>query len=125
MSSALQQLILDVGNLDHSIRFYAELLGLELRNESKVEGVRVASLKAGAAALLLVHRPEMSSFDRSGGLVLNFDVVDLRETLKNLATNSVVVLRGLEVSPRGEASVLVADPDGYAVLLSETQKTVH
>lgn len=125
MSSALQQLILDVSNLDHSIHFYADLLKLELRSESNVDGVRVANFRAGAANMLLVQRPGLGAFDRTGGVVLNFDVSSLSDMLTRISRFGVGVLRDVEISSKGESSVLVSDPDGYAVLLSETARLIH
>lgn len=122
MPSAFSQLILDVTNLDRSLRFYVGLLQLEKRQESHVDGVRLAALTAGGTRVLLVQRADEEAeqvYDRTGGVVLNFEVRNLGNVLGHLEHHGVKMLRGVERSNSGEASVLVADPDGYAVLLSE------
>ncbi len=128
MSAALHQLILDVNDLGESLRFYVDLLHLFVRDESMVDGVRLVSLRTGGTDVLLVQRtfsygilPEFTG----GGVVLNFDVANLAQLLPELQNLGIGVLRGIESSPNGEASLLVADPDGYAVLLSERPRMLN
>jgi len=128
MPNILSQLILDVRNLDSSLQFYHDLLNLPVRRQDDWDGHRLAYLRTGAIEILLVQQPadeQNPLLDRSGGLVINFHVTDLPTVADNLEKRNVKVLRGLEMAVWGERTFLVADPDGYAVLLSEPVGTVH
>lgn len=122
MPSVFSHLILDVGDMNRSLDFYHGLLNLPVRLEDNYEGVRLVYLQTGRTEILLVQQPKAESspaLDRSGGLVINFHVRNLPRIASDLAHHHVRVLRPLETEPFGERSILVADPDGYAVLLSE------
>jgi lactoylglutathione lyase len=128
MPNVFSQLILDVQDLDVSLRFYSGLLNLPIRRQDDWDGHRLAYLGTGATEILLVQQPmdeQNPLLDRSGGLVINFKVTDLPTVAHNLESERVKVLRGLEMAVWGERTFLVADPDGYAVLLSEPVGTVH
>jgi lactoylglutathione lyase len=128
MANVLSQLILDVKDLDSSLRFYSELLNLPVRRRDDWDGHRLAYLGTGATEILLLQQPlneQNPLLDRSGGLVINFHVTNLPAVAHNLENQNVTVLRGLEMAVWGERTFLVADPDGYAVLLSEPVGTVH
>lgn len=130
MPNVFSQLILDVKDMDRSLKFYSEMLNLRIMREDDWEGHRLAHLETGATEILLLQQPENEQnpmLDRSGGLVINFHVTDLPRVAENLERQNVTVLRGLEMAIWGERTFLVADPDGYAVLLSEPvgTETVH
>lgn len=128
MANVFSQLILDVQNLDTSLKFYSGMLHLPIRRQDDWDGHRLAYLGTGATEILLVQQPENEQnplLDRSGGLVINFHVTDLPAVAENLESQKVKVLRGLEMAVWGERTFLVADPDGYAVLLSEPVGTLH
>lgn len=122
MNSVLAQVILDVRDLDRSLHFYRDLLGLRVVREECDEGDRIARLGTGGTEMLLVQQSDSASgrhSERGGGLILNFRVKDLPAMADALNLNRVVVLRRLDMAVWGERTLLVQDPDGYAVLLSE------
>ena len=122
MNSVLSQLILDVKDLDQSLNFYQGMLGLEVKKREEYEGNRLAYLRSGNTRILLLQQPtneQNPHLDRSGGLVLNFKVRDLPHVAEHLTHEHVTVLRRLDMAVWGERTLLVAHPDGYAVLLSE------
>ncbi len=128
VANVFSNLILDVEDLDRSLAFYSGLLHLQIRRQDTWQGHRLAYLDAGPTEILLVQQPKHEQnpmLDRSGGLVLNFRVQNIHEVAKTLTSKNVHVLRGLEEALWGERTLLVADPDGYAVLLTERAETVH
>jgi lactoylglutathione lyase len=128
MANVFSNLILDVEDLDRSLAFYHNLLELPVRDQQSVDGHKLAYLTTGKTEILLLQQPRDEQnplFDRSGGLVIKFHVKNLPEVARNLRTHSVMVLRELDMANIGERTFLVADPDGYAVLLSEPVETVH
>lgn len=127
--NTFSNLILDVQDMDASLRFYHDLLHLPIRHQESFEGHRLAYLKTGRTELLLVQQPQGEQnplLTRAGGQVMNFKVHDLPALAGDLERHRVKVLRGLEMAVWGERTFLIADPDGYAVLLSEpVAQTVH
>lgn len=124
----LANLILDVKNLDRSLEFYHTLLRLPIRNQEEMDGHRLARLNTGLTELTLVEQPvedQNPLLDRTGGMVINFRVRDLPKVATDLLRNHVNVLRGLEMALWGERTLLITDPDGYAILLSEPVEVMH
>lgn len=129
MGSVFSHLILDVQNLERSLVFYHDLLDLPIVREDEWDGNRLAFLSTGMTEILLLQQPRSDHnphLDRSGGLVINFHVQNLPGVAKMLQERDVRVLRELQTVLWGESTLLVADPDGYAVLLSEaSHHTLH
>ncbi|HZH98173.1 MAG TPA: VOC family protein [Fimbriimonadaceae bacterium] len=124
----LSHLILDVQDIDRSLAFYSGLLHLPVSRQDSLDGHRLAYLHTGATSLLLLQQPKADQnplLDRSGGMVIKFQVQDLPHLAKSLERGRVHVLRGLEIAEQGEKTFLVADPDGYAVLLTEPVGSLH
>ncbi len=128
MASVFSNLILDVEDIDRSLSFYSQLLDLPVRAKQLVDGHKLAYLTTGQTEILLLQQPrheQNPNLDRSGGLVIKFVVRNLPEVAKSLRMQSVTVLRELDMANIGERTFLVADPDGYAVLLSEPVETLN
>jgi lactoylglutathione lyase len=128
MANVFSNLILDVEDLDRSLAFYHQLLELPVRSQQSVDGHRLAYLTTGQTEILLLQQPRHEQnphLDRSGGLVIKFLVRNLPDVARLLRDKAVHVLRELDMAKIGERTFLVADPDGYAVLLSEPVETVH
>ncbi|MFN3728991.1 MAG: VOC family protein [Fimbriimonadaceae bacterium] len=126
--SVLTKLILDVQDLDRSLRFYGELLEIDVVNRNNMEGHRLAWLISGNTELVLLQQPiseQNPALDRRGGMLINFQVKGLPALTQQLMKEGVTVLRDLDMALWGERTFLIADPDGYAVLLSEPVETVH
>jgi len=128
MTNVFSNLILDVEDLERSLAFYHQLLELPVRSQQSVDGHKLAYLTTGQTEILLLQQPRHEQnphLDRSGGLVIKFRVKNLPQVAKALKTKAVTVLRELDMANVGERTFLVADPDGYAVLLSEPVETLH
>jgi lactoylglutathione lyase len=128
MENVFTNLILDVGDLDQSLAFYHGLLHLPIKKSEEFDGHRLAYIITGKTVILLLQQPKDEQnpmLERSGGQVMKFRVQGLQSIAKDLQNHDVKVLRGLEMAVWGERTFLVADPDGYAVLLSEPVTTVH
>ncbi|MBI3722193.1 MAG: VOC family protein [Fimbriimonas ginsengisoli] len=127
MPSVLSNLILDVKDLDRSLAFYHGMLKLPISRRDTWQGHRLAYLGSGGSAeILLLQQPmEDQPTQRSVGLVLKFYVQNLPGMADDLSQKKVPVLQGLDMAPAGERTLLVQDPDGYAVLLSEPVETLN
>jgi lactoylglutathione lyase len=126
--SNFSHMILDVRDLDRSLEFYHGMLDLPIMGQETSDGSRIAYLGTGGTEILLVQQPPETrecSRVRCNGLVIKFRVQNLPQVAHFLEQGHVPVLRDLEMAVWGERTILVADPDGYAVLLSEPVQTVH
>ena len=56
---------------------------------------------------------------------MKFYVNEIRKVASDLQEKRVTVLQALEMPSCGERTFLVADPDGYAVLLAEPVETLN
>lgn len=128
MSSVFANLILDVGDIERSLAFYHDMLRLPIDHQESLEGHRLAYLHAGQTQILLLQQPKSEQnpqLHRSGGLVMKFYVSEIGKVASTLHEKQVTVLQDLEMPEHGERTFLVADPDGYAVLLAEPVETLN
>jgi uncharacterized glyoxalase superfamily protein PhnB len=128
MRSLFAQLILDVHNVENSMNFYTDLLGFTVDELTELDGHRIAHLSANGFEILLLEQPitdQLIPLRRGSGLIMNFRVVGLREVADTFKNKEINILRGLEEEPFGDRTLLIEDPDGKPILLSESVGTVH
>jgi predicted enzyme related to lactoylglutathione lyase len=128
MPGTFSNLILDVQDMERSLDFYHGLLQFPIKQMDDFDGHRLAYINTGRTELLLVQQPrneQNPSLERTGGQVMSFRVSGLQSIAADMERQNVTVLRGLEMAVWGERTFLVADPDGYTVLLTEPVSTVH
>jgi lactoylglutathione lyase len=112
-----------VSDLDQTIQFYAEVLGLEvLERKTSPRGSQLAFLKVPNSDELI----ELTSFPPSGpvrvqeDLVhLAFQVESLDETIVSLNAKGVKVTDGPTQTSSGSRFIFIDAPDGYEVELIE------
>ncbi len=109
--------ILAVKDLDKSIAFYHEVLGLPIKNQRRT-WVDLGQ----TGALLSLHPASLTSDHTSntmeGGIVIGFLVGDVKSAIDELKTKNVKVHRGIVERDAGK-NVIILDPDGYMVSLFE------
>ncbi|MCH8273788.1 MAG: VOC family protein [Armatimonadetes bacterium] len=128
MQRVFANLILDVQSVERSVGFYRDALGFDVRDTDEWDGHHLAYVGTDGFELLLLEQPiedQNPAIQRGGGLVMNFRVSGLSEMADALKRVPVQVLRDLEEPQYGDRTLLIADPDGYAILLSEPVGTVH
>jgi len=123
---SLDHLVLRVRDLDASLRFYRDLLGLTAENEAEYrQGVRpFVSLRVGEQLLDLVPDPTYDPATMGG--FLHFCVTvegSLTPVVARLRERGVPLLHDEPVvrgGARGEGlSIYAQDPDGYMLELKE------
>jgi catechol 2,3-dioxygenase-like lactoylglutathione lyase family enzyme len=128
MQTVFAHLILDVKSIEQSIAFYRDRLGFAVRQKEEYDGHHLAYISADDFEILLLEQPvedQAPALARGAGVVLNFRVSNLRTFAQALKRQRVKVLRDIDDPPFGERTILVTDPDGYAILLSEPVGTYH
>lgn len=109
--------ILAVKDLDKSVAFYHEVLGLPIKNQRRTWvdlGQTGALLSLHPASLTSDH----SSNTMEGGIVIGFLVGDVKSAIDELKTKNVKVHRDIVERDAGK-NVIILDPDGYMVSLFE------
>ncbi len=112
-----------VSDMDQTIRFYTEVLGLEvLDRKVSPRGSHLAFLKVPNSETLI----ELCSFPASGpvrvqeDLVhLAFEVDSLDRTIESLTAKKIPITDGPTQSSSGSRFLFIDAPDGYEVELIE------
>lgn len=121
--TSLDHLGLKVTDMDRSLHFYHDVLGLEVVHTSgpHENGGRSATLRVGDQKIDVFYRPDFVSADRDrpigmDHLCLTVDGASMEELMESLRQYGVDVMWG-PVTRGGTTSVYVFDPDGIHVEL--------
>jgi lactoylglutathione lyase len=112
-----------VSDMEQTIRFYTEVLGLEvLERKVSPRGSHLAFLKVPNSEELI----ELTSFPPSGPVKvqedlvhLAFQVENLDDTIASLSAKGVKVTDGPTQTSSGSRFIFIDAPDGYEVELIE------
>jgi lactoylglutathione lyase len=109
--------ILAVKDLDKSIVFYHEILGLPIKNQ------RRTWVDLGQAGALLSLHPASLTSDHSsntmeGGVVIGFLIGDVKSAIEELKAKNVKIHRDIVERDAGKNAIIL-DPDGYMISLFE------
>jgi len=116
-----------VNDLEKTVKFYKEVLGLEeVRRHKSPRGSELAFLKAPDSEELI----ELCYFPASGPVQvqpdlthLAFGVASLEEFGKHLATMGLKYSDGPHVKPDGGGIAFIDAPEGYEIELIQMSKT--
>ena len=117
-----------VSDMEQTIRFYTEVLGLEvLERKVSPRGSQLAFLKVPNSEELI----ELTSFPPSGPVTvqedlvhLAFQVESLDDTIASLNAQGVKITDGPTQSSSGSRFIFIDAPDGYEVELIERPTNV-
>lgn len=112
-----------VSDLDQTIRFYTDVLGLEvMERKTSPRGSQLAFLKVPNSEELI----ELTSFPPSGPVTvqedlvhLAFQVENLEATMASLQAKGVRVTDGPTQTSSGSRFIFIDAPDGYEIELIE------
>ncbi len=120
---ALDHLALKVTDMDKTLHFYHQVLGLELLRTSgpNAEGGRSAVLQAGGQKIDMFSRPDFVSADKDmpvgmDHLCLIVETASVEDLVAHLQQADVEIFWG-PVTRHSSTSVYVYDPDGVHVEL--------
>jgi len=120
---ALDHLALKVTDMDKTLHFYHQVLGLELLRTSgpNAEGGRSAVLQAGGQKIDMFSRPDFVSADKDkpvgmDHLCLIMETASVEDLIAHLQQAKVEIFWG-PVTRHSSTSVYVYDPDGVHVEL--------
>lgn len=118
------RLVLDVGNLEQSLRFYTEILDFQVAGRHEWEGYRIVVLQLGAFHLLLFEQPRTNANYQlpKAGPVIGLADAGLDDRTREFERLGVDIVAPLGPSPWGERSMMIRDPDGYLVMIQEPRE---
>lgn len=109
--NGIGNVILGVRDMDRSLAFYRDALGLAVR----FAAAEFSFLQAGAVMLCLRHVPDLPALDEEGRVEIVFDVADIHAAFEALKARGI----SFRVEPRVvTANVWAADfrdPDGHVL----------
>ena len=111
-------IILEVKDLDISIKFYHEILGMPIKNERR----NWVDLGRESGGVLSLHPASIttshSTSSKENGILIGLTVGDLHSAMDELNSAKVEVFRDIQERQAGKNAVIL-DPDGYMISLFE------
>jgi lactoylglutathione lyase len=103
-----------VKNMEKSIAFYRDILGMKIKQESPdwVEFVN----ESGSAVLAL--HPKRTKYSGSANMLVGFNVNDIENVCKELETKRVKFYKKLTGESFGKHAI-IEDPDGHLIPIAE------
>jgi catechol 2,3-dioxygenase-like lactoylglutathione lyase family enzyme len=109
--------ILLVSNMERSIRFYRDTLGIPVKTKSK-DWTEFFSRDT----VLALHPAKKKSKIKTGsGMLVGFEVSDLDSTVKKLKEKKVKFFKKSKEEPFGKHAI-IQDPDGHLVSIAEIKE---
>jgi catechol 2,3-dioxygenase-like lactoylglutathione lyase family enzyme len=111
-----------VSNMDASVRFYTELLGMKLTNRY---GDQWASVDAGRGLTIGLHpaSPKYPTPGTKGGIMIGLEVDEpIQRAVENLKGKGVHFVRPIINDAGDGAFADFEDPDGNSLYLWETRR---
>ena len=121
----LHGLLLYVRDLEESVRFYCDLLGLTVVARP---APHMAVVRVGSSVLYLHGDPDdlpewmkaaLSGKQRSVGTILHLQVADVDQMHRELLAKGAPISLGPVDQPYGQRHLYLYDPDGYNVVIMQ------
>jgi len=111
-------IILEVKDLDTSIKFYHDILGMPIKNERR----NWVDLGQQSGGTLSLHPASITtshtSTSKENGILIGLTVGDLNSAIDELADAKIEIFREIQERQAGKNAVIL-DPDGYMISLFE------
>jgi lactoylglutathione lyase len=106
-----------VSNMEKSIKFYRDTLGLPIKTNSK----DWTEFFNNDTVLALHPAKKKSNIKTGSGMLVGFEVGDLRATVKKLKEKKVKFFKKPKEEPFGKHAI-VQDPDGHLISIAEIKE---
>jgi lactoylglutathione lyase len=111
-------IILEVTDLDASVKFYHEILGMPVKNERR----NWVDLGQQSGGVLSLHPASITTSSskpsKKNGILIGLTVGDLKSALDELNGAGVELFREIKERQVGKNAIIL-DPDGYMISLFE------
>jgi lactoylglutathione lyase len=109
--------ILLVSNMEKSVKFYSDTLGLPIKTKSK----DWTEFFNNDTVLALHPARKKSRLKTGSGILVGFEVSDLSSTMKKLKEKKVKFFKTPKEEPFGKHAI-VQDPDGHLISIAELKE---
>jgi lactoylglutathione lyase len=109
--------ILLVSNMEKSIKFYHDTLGLPIKTKSE----DWTELFNNDTVLALHPARKKSKLKTGSGILVGFEVSDLDSTMKSLKHKKVKLFKKPREEPFGKHAIL-QDPDGHLISIAQLKE---
>ena len=110
-------IILEVKDLENSIKFYHEILGMPIKNERR-NWVDLGQQSGGVLSLHPSSITTHTGMSKENGILIGVTVGDLHSAMEELSSANVKIFRDVQERQAGKNAIIL-DPDGYMVSLFE------
>ena len=111
-------IILEVKDLDASIKFYHEVLGMPIKNERR----NWVDLGQQSGGMLSLHPASITTSHtnstKENGILIGLTIGDLDSAIEELSAAKIEIFRDIQERQAGKNAVIL-DPDGYMISLFE------
>ena len=111
-------IILEVKDLEISIKFYHEILGMPIKNERR----NWVDLGQQSGGTLSLHPASITTShtnsSKENGILIGLTVGDLDSAMDELSAAKIEIFRDVQERQAGK-NAIVLDPDGYMISLFE------
>ena len=111
-------IILEVKDLDVSIKFYHEILGMPIKNERR----NWVDLGQQSGGTLSLHPASITTSStnssKENGILIGLTVGDLHSAMEELSAAKIEIFRDIQERQAGKNAIIL-DPDGYLISLFE------
>ena len=111
-------IILEVKDLEISIKFYHEVLGMPIKNERR----NWVDLGQQSGGTLSLHPASITTShtnsSKENGILIGLTVGDLDSAMDELSAAKIEIFRDVQERQAGK-NAIVLDPDGYMISLFE------
>lgn len=109
--------ILLVSNMEKSVKFYRDILGLPIKTKSK----DWTEFFNNDTVMALHPAKKKSNIKTDSGMLVGFEVGDLEATVKKLKEKKVKFFKKPKEEPFGKHAI-VQDPDGHLISIAEIKE---
>jgi lactoylglutathione lyase len=109
--------ILLVSNMEKSVKFYRDTLGLPIKTKSK----DWTEFFNNNTVMALHPAKKKSNIKTGSGMLVGFEVGDLEATVKKLKEKKVRFFKKPKEEPFGKHAI-VQDPDGHLISIAEIKE---
>ena len=111
-------IILEVNDLEISIKFYHEVLGMPIKNERR----NWVDLGQQSGGTLSLHPASITTShtnsSKENGILIGLTVGDLDSAIDELSAAKIEIFRDVQERQAGKNAIIL-DPDGYMISLFE------
>ena len=112
--SKVGAVILLVSNMDKSVKFYKDTIGLPIKTKSK----DWTEFFTSGTVLALHPARKKSAIKPAAGVLVGFEVSDLDSSVKRLKEMNVKFYKKPKQEPFGKHAI-IKDPDGHLISIAE------